>query len=543
MPDTKPSVPAATARVRKVVLFPPCSSSVAGLPGAVTREGCPIWHDVRMTVGERDASEPDDVPETTESTGPADAETVDAVASSHDAAEGDVAPAPTEPADRVADDTDTSATLGALSAAWHGGTTDDGEPLADAGTSDTADAPTEPDVDPNEPRLGAGAAAPSGGVDEAPTRGAPAGAAASVYRSRDERNRSVYRRANPWYRRLARGLIATCLLGAAAIGIYVGARYVQDWLDRDQIPAAGPDVPDVEQTSILITSTAEQIPLQGTLTFDTNTGSFEFVGLAGSPNATDNLTSPDGVEVFAQNEQGLWVPVDPSEPVVQSIDRAMTYLRDDDTADAILTNRLRRGYIDLDDQVDEGDDDDNQRTRYELSLDLASFAEAFPLQWQDFQETAIPGVDDVNNHPVTLWLDDDEVLVGVDDPSTGWSWQRLSYSSAPFEATTPAANQIVDSTTTGQILGVSCTVTGVTFDTALATCDAALEAGRAFAVQAGLADQTTSPAADLAVATVCSTLQGDEARSYDEDGYLTLAGLLVDAGICPGETSLVQQDG
>jgi hypothetical protein len=363
-----------------------------------------------------------------------------------------------------------------------------------------------------------------------------------VYRSRDERNRSVYRRANPWYRRLARALIATCLLGAAAIGIYVGARYVQDWLDRDQIPAAGPDVPDIRQTSILITSTSDQVPLQGTLTFDTDTGSFEFVGLAGSPNATDNLTSPDGDEVFAQNADGLWEPIDASAPVVQSVDRAIAFLRDDSTADAILTNRLRRGYIDLVDQVDEGDDE-LRRTRYELSLDLGAFAEAFPLQWLDFQDTAIPGVDEVNNHAVTLWLDEEEVLVGVDDPSTGWSWQRLSYSSSPFVATTPPADQIVDPVTSAQFIEVRCTVTGVTFETALATCDAALEAGRTFAVQVGLAEQTTSPAADLAVAAVCSTLQGDEPRAYDDDGYLVLAGLLVDAGVCPGETGLIERAG
>ena len=293
---------------------------------------------------------------------------------------------------------------------------------------------------------------------------------------------------------------------------------------------------------MLITSGTGQVPLEGTLTFDTNSGSYEFVGLAGSPNATDNLTSPDGDEVFAQNADGFWEPVDSSEPVVQSIDSAIAYLSDDSTADAILTNRLRRGYIDLINQVDEGDDDDeDRRTRYELSLDLAAFAEAFPLQWRDYRETAIPGSDDVNNHVVTLWLDDEEVLVGVDDASSGWSWQRLTYSSSPFEATMPPADEIVDPTRSAQIIAVECTVTGVTFETALATCDAALEAGRSFAVETGLADQASSPAADLAVATVCSALQGEETRTYDEDGFLELAGLLVDAGVCPGETGLLER--
>ncbi|MAT05291.1 MAG: hypothetical protein CL424_09645 [Acidimicrobiaceae bacterium] len=446
-----------------------------------------------MTVGERDASGPDEVPEQQTST----------------------------------DDAATATTLGALSDAWHGESTDD--------------------VDPNEPRLGASAASASASapIAESVTRGAASGAAANVYRSRDDRNRSVYRRANPWYRRLARGLVATCLLGAAAIGIYVGARYVQDWLDRDQIPAAGAEVPAIRSTSILVTSTADAIPLQGTLTFDVDTGAYEFVGLAGSPNAADNLTSPDGVEVLARNAEGLWVPVDPSSPLPQTIDRAIAYLRDDASADAILTNRLRRGYIDLIDQVDEGDEGDDAevggpRTRYELSLDLGAFAEAFPLQWQDFQETAIPGADADDNHAVTLWLDDEEVLAGVDDPAAGWAWQRLTFSTEPFAATTPPADQTVDPSTSAQIIEVQCTVTGVSWTTALATCDAAVESGTAFAVQAGLADDVASPAAELAVATVCSNLQGDEPRRYENEGYVVLAGLLVDAGVCPGDTALVQ---
>ena len=494
-----------------------------------------------MPVGERAASGPDDDPEVSEPTNDGsegDATAVDEPVDEPSADEApdpaDVVPAATTPADepeRITDDTDTAATLDALSAAWHEGAVE--TPDAESDVSDA--------FDPDEPRLGAStAAAPP--VEPVATRNAGAGAAANVYRSRDERNRSVYRRANPWYRRLARGLIAVCLFGAAAIGVYAGARAIQGWLDRDQIPAAGPDVPEIGQTSILITSTAEAAPLQGTLTFDVDTGAFEFVGLAGSPNATDNLTSPDGVSVYAQTEDGLWIPVDGTEPVVQSIDRAIAYLRDDTTADAILTNRLRRGYIDLVDQVDEGEDDD-VRTRYELALGLESFADAFPLQWQEFQDTALPGTDDVNNYRVTLWLDDEQVLVGVDDPATGWRWERLTYSSDGFEALDPPANQIVDPITEAQIIEVQCTVTGVSWDTALATCDAALESGRALAVQAGLADSVASPGADLAVATVCSTLQGDEPREYDDDGYLVLAGLLVDAGVCPGDTALVVQAG
>ncbi len=42
---------------------------------------------------------------------------------------------------------------------------------------------------------------------------------------------------------------------------------------------------------------------------------------------------------------------------------------------------------------------------------------------------------EVRSLPVTLTLDADGVLMGVDDGVTNWSWQRLAYSDQPFVPT------------------------------------------------------------------------------------------------------------
>jgi hypothetical protein len=431
----------------------------------------------------------------------------------------------------------TEATLSALSSAWHGGA-----PVDDAGT--TAVPPVGEAVDPHEPRLPGSTESAPPPAEAPPTRSPMATPAPSVYRTPDERNRSVYRRANPWYRRLARGVVAAVIIGGLGVAAYFGARAVQDYLDRDRLPSAGTEIPDIRQSSFLITSTASDVPLQGTLTVDFDTGAYEFVGLAGSPNATDNLTSPDGQQVYAQNAAGRWEPLDPNAPVVTTIQHAIDLLSDDGSADAILTNRLRRGYVDLVREVDEGEDD-NQLTRYDLELRLAGFADAFPLQWQDFQRDAIPGIADDNRHSTSIWLDDENVLVRVQDPATGWNWERVAYSSTGFSAFDPPAGQIQIEAAPAETTAVECTIDelGLGWTTALPSCDDANTLGRQLAVQVGLADVTDGPAAELAFASVCQVLQGTETRTYDDEQYINLAGLLVDAGVCPGNTALLQPAG
>ena len=112
-------------------------------------------------------------------------------------------------------------------------------------------------------------------------------------------------------------------------------------------------------------------------------------------------------------------------------DGPSTISSDDDSADDILTSQLRRGYVDLIDRTEIGDGDDAIR-RYEMRLDTASFENNFPLQYQEYQDRAIPGVQSARGLVVTIALDADNVLTEVDDSGSNWSWQRLAYSDRPF---------------------------------------------------------------------------------------------------------------
>jgi hypothetical protein len=404
----------------------------------------------------------------------------------------------------------------------------------------------DPDeFDPNEPWLPVGAEPTTPIAEEqVPVRSPRAVPTANVYRSTEERNRSVYRRANPWYRRLARGVIAASLLAALGLGVYLGARELQDYLGRDRLPAAGAEVPAIRESSFLVNSTGAFAPLQGTLTVDFQTGAFEFVGTAGSPNATDNLTSPDGGTVYALTTAGRWQQLGDDQAVVTSIKRTIAALSDDTTADAILTNRLRRGYVDLVRQVEEGEGD-QARTRYDVDLRLAQFADDFPLQWQDFQTNAIPGIQVASRAFASFWIDPDDVLVRVVDDRTGWRWDRLEYSTNAFTAFAPAAAQIDAVVPASDVATIACRIEALDLDwaTALPTCDEAAAIGRELTVSVGLADDAASPATELVFANVCTSLQGTEPRTYDDPDELKLAQLLIDTNVCPGDINLLQPVG
>jgi hypothetical protein len=265
------------------------------------------------------------------------------------------------------------------------------------------------------------------------------------YRSDQDRNKSVYRRANPWYRRVARGTIGLVVLAALATGLYFGARAVQSYLDRDRLPSPGADVPAIRRTSFQVNSAGPAPVVDGTLTIDTASRAFEFVGRNGGVQAGVRAVSPDGSTVYVRRGDGGWQRSDASDPVGPALVTAVRYLADDNSADAILTNRLRRGYVDLVDETTEGTGDD-ELTRYDLDIDTSAFSVDYPLQWQDFQNEAIPAAATERALPVSIWLDTENVLVRVRDLRTNWSWERLAYSTSPFVPETPAA-ELLDATT------------------------------------------------------------------------------------------------
>lgn len=422
--------------------------------------------------------------------------------------------------------------------------------LAEVGAAPDAPPPAAPDpssaassagstraVGPQLPHSEARTPEPIVTAGTQPVRGA-----ATWYRTDQERNKSVQRRANPWYRRLARGVVGLTFLAAAAAGLYLGARELQDWLDRDRLPAAGPEIPTIRATSFQIRSTSPAPVVDGTLTLDTVTGAFEFVGRVGGPQAGLQVVRPEGAATFVRQGSGPWQTAD-IDRVASQVLVTVDYLIDDDTADAILTNRLRRGYAELRRQEDEGVGDE-RLTRYEMEIDTLDFSEDFPLQWNDFRRAAVPGVSQAPALPATIWLDDEDVLVrvriGVPD-SPFWSWQRLAYSDQPFTPVDPSTD--ADAGVVDVALGLlPCTPqSGVGFFTELETCAEAVAAGRDLAVANGLATADDPDAADVAFTTVCRAIQNDDAvRTALLPASVDLAGELDAGGVCPGDLSRLE---
>jgi len=228
------------------------------------------------------------------------------------------------------------------------------------------------------------------------------------------------------------------LVGLAGL-LYLGAQQVQDYVSRDKLPKPGQDAPPFASTSFLVTSSSPAPELVGTITFDTASHAFEFVGGGGdnAPQSGLEIVSPDGSRVYMREEGGGWREADEDDEDVKAIMRAVPYLLGVADADDILENRMRKGYIDLIDEATEGVDPD-ARERYEMEIDTNDYGADNPLQWQDFQERVIPGVAETDAVPVTMWIDDDHVVVRLSDDQSHWAWERLTYTDQRFVPIDPA---------------------------------------------------------------------------------------------------------
>lgn len=400
----------------------------------------------------------------------------------------------------------------------------------DASPADTEAVPATPSPDaPVGPTLPSSVAKPPPPMVDPIAQPRPG--AATWYRTDEERSKSVYRRANPWYRRLARGVIGLTFLAVAAVGLYAGARAVQGWLERDQLPAAGAEVPEIRSTSFIVTSEAPAPTLDGTLTIDTETLAFEFVGRAGGPQSGLQVVSADGSTVYLRQSTAPWRAATSTDVVATDVRIAVAYLADADTADTILTNRIRRGFVELDAQVDEGTGDD-RLTRYEMTLDTQAFARDFPLQWQSFQDDAIPGAQQGEAVAVTIWLDTENVLMRVRDESASWSWERLVYGDQPFRPIDPAND------TETRIVQVACVSDDDTifWQTPFPSCDTALSAARLAADAAGVAGAFDD--LDRTIARICSTMEREVGPLPATSDEAALAAALVDSDVCRGDPAI-----
>jgi hypothetical protein len=315
------------------------------------------------------------------------------------------------------------ARLPAWCAMDRGGTNDmgPGRPLEPPRAPDRV---VEPLLPPSEPKL--------------PEPLDPHGAASSSawYRTDQQRYKSVYRRANPWYRRVARGVIGVSLVVIVGAGLYVGAQAVQDYLDRDRLPSPGTEATAFDSTSFLVTSSAPAPAVDGTFTIDVPTGAFEFVGGGSGPQAGIEITSPDGSTTYVQRNGAGWQAESSGDPAVEAALRVVPYLLGVEDVDDVLDADIRKGYVTLVDQTTEGIDPD-ARERYEMSIDSEEFGFDYPLQWDAFRDEVVPEAVESAALPLTMWIDDGDVVVRLRDTETHWAWERLDYSTERFTPEDP----------------------------------------------------------------------------------------------------------
>ena len=80
--------------------------------------------------------------------------------------------------------------------------------------------------------------------------------------------------------------------------------------------------------------------------------------------------------------------------------------------------------------------------------------------------------------------------------------------------------------------------TGLRFTTPMASCDEAFARGGELAAELELATGADTPAAESALASTCSTIQGTEAKTYETPEIAEFAQRLDSLGICAGDPTL-----
>ena len=144
-----------------------------------------------------------------------------------------------------------------------------------------------------------------------------------------------------------------------------------------------------------------------------------------------HVVSTDGTDALVETGGG-WRAASGSDPFVSQLTAAIPYLVAADTADDILVNRMRNGFVDLLDQTTEGVGDD-ALDRFEIAIDATAYNGSQPLQWTSFQRDVVPGAPDDGEVRLTFWLDQSDVLVRLRHPASNWSWERVSYTDQPIE--------------------------------------------------------------------------------------------------------------
>jgi hypothetical protein len=240
-------------------------------------------------------------------------------------------------------------------------------------------------------------------------------------------------------------VIGVALLATAGFGVFLLAREGRDYLERDRLPATGVELPEIASTSFQITSKAPSPSIEGTLTVDVGNGAFEFVGTPDGPQSGTQVVSPDGTALFVRQGTGAWRSAADGD-LASSLVRMRAYLTGVVGADDVLGNGLRKGYIDLIDKVTEGIEPD-AIDRYDMLVNFDAFASRFPTEWQDYRDEVEPAVNAGTAVPITLAIDESNVVMRFRNDQSNFAWQRLTYTDVRFQPIDPPGVAVVETTT------------------------------------------------------------------------------------------------
>jgi hypothetical protein len=228
------------------------------------------------------------------------------------------------------------------------------------------------------------------------------------------------------------------ILGGLLAAGYFAVDALADYLGRDKLPAPGVDSAEVQSGSYHVWSGPEVGGLIGDITVDHGSGTFRFQGATDTDLAGIEIVGDAAGQLAVRRDGGAWELgwSDPRGPQLVSL---ATYLDVVDTDD-VLTTTWRDGYVSIDDSekgvpvagVDE-------TTMYTMLFDAARYATDHPFQWNEWVATVLPLPTAVDDTSLTVWVDGDDVIRGLDSAAAALRWERVTYSgdSVPIEFPLP----------------------------------------------------------------------------------------------------------
>jgi hypothetical protein len=229
------------------------------------------------------------------------------------------------------------------------------------------------------------------------------------------------------WRRFLRLVVLAVVLAGVVVAGYFAVAAIADYLARDRLPPPGVDSAAVQSGSYRVWSGPAVGVLAGDITVDHATGTFRFLGAADTDLAGIEIVGDAAARLAVRRDGGPWELgwSDPREPRLVAL---VTYLDVVDTDD-VLTTTWRDGYVSIDDREQgvafAGLDD---TTMYAMLFDAERYSTDHPFQWNEWVATVLPLPAAVDDTLLTLWVDGDEVIRGLDSAAAELRWERVTYS-------------------------------------------------------------------------------------------------------------------